>query len=92
MMPTRKYIDGPSREQHIHRIRGIDQTVTFPCPDCLSLNANCGAALEKIDELISLLHRYRDAHRSMALIGQEAGAAAKYKAITEEVDAWLLKE
>lgn len=39
-----------------------------------------------------LLRRYRCAHISMALVAQEAGAAEKYRLITEEVDAWLLKD
>ena len=38
------------------------------------------------EELLNLLRRYRDAHRSMALVGQEAGAAEAYRDVTKEVD------
>ena len=44
------------------------------------------------ERLRDLLRRYREAHQSMALVAQEAGASEAYRAITKEVDDALSTE
>ena len=55
------------------------------CPYCSSpiLTAVPLAAWEAMRDLLT---RYRDAHKSMAFVAQEAGASEEYRRITKEVD------
>lgn len=55
---------------HVHRI-------------CPGIEAVSRADWEAMRDLLA---RYREAHRSMALVAQEAGASEAYRQVTKEVD------
>ena len=71
-----------------------DRVEVLHCPDCDSHCPGVPAiplsALEEAEARLvvtrDLLRRYREAHRSMALVAQEAGASEDYRNVTEEVD------
>ena len=77
-------VTGIDADELLRRIKEAGSRVA-PNP-FVRLDAAQGEAGPSREALMDLLRRYREAHRSMALVAQEAGASDAYRAVTKEVD------